>query len=170
MQSLSLKTNQQTEKLALLQFIPVSKIQRESEYIVYKLISHLTGNFANIAISSHNIWHIVHSDKYVGVKERNRKNLLPKLRTLYRRINIVFYGTYPFETHFVFFILARCCCCFWAGRLFTWPDLLGFGARVCTLSSQVLRSKVKKVTLGTNKVMSLRLPNIKNCLTTGVEP
>ena len=149
MQSLSLKTNQQTEKLVLLQFIPVSKIQRESEYIVYKSISHLTGNFANIAISSHNIWHIVHSDKYVGVKERNRKNLLPKLRTLYRRINIVFYGTYPFVT---------------------WPDLLGFGARVCTLSSQVLRSKVKKVTLGTNKVMSLRLPNIKNCLTTGVEP
>ena len=65
----------------------------------------------------------------------------------------MFYGTNLSETHFVFFILARCCCCFWAGLLFTWPDLLGFGARVCTLSSQVLRSKLKKVTLGLNKVV-----------------
>ena len=77
----------------------------------------------------------------------------------------MFYGTYLFETHFVFFILARCCCCFWAGLLFTWPNLLGLGARVCTLSSQILHSKIKKVTLCMNGVMSSGLPNIKNCWT-----
>ena len=82
----------------------------------------------------------------------------------------MFYGTNLSETHFVFFILARCCCYFWAGLLFTWPDLLGFGARVCTLSSKVLRSKIKKVTLEMNKAISSGLLNLKNCLTTATEP
>ena len=45
MQSLSLKTNQQTEKLesVLPEFIPVSEIQSESEYIAGREIAPNTG-------------------------------------------------------------------------------------------------------------------------------
>ena len=171
MQSPSLKANQQTEKLesVLPQFIPVSGIQRESKYIVYKSISHLTGNFSTCDKLTKSLTHSCTQISMWGWKSETERIFYPCYGDPCA-IRELIYGTYLFETHFVFLILALCCCCFWAGLLFTWPDLLGFGARVCTLSSQVLCSKVKKVTLGMNKVMSSGLPNIKNCLTTGVKP
>ena len=146
MQSPSLKANQQTEKLesVLPEFILVSEIQRESKYIVYKSISHLNGNFSTCDKLPKSLTHSCTQISMWRWKSETERIFYPwcffgdpcTIREL-------IYGTYLFETHFVFLILARCFCCFWAGLLFTWPDLLGFGARVCTLSSQVLRSKIK---------------------------
>ena len=78
MQSLSLKTNQQTEKLesVLPEFIPVSEIQSESEYIVGDQSPAIFQNCE----SSQKFDTLVHPDTYVGVKERDRKDFLPNIR------------------------------------------------------------------------------------------
>ena len=138
MQSPSLKANQQTEKLesVLPQFIPVSEIQRESKYIVYKSISHLTGNFSTCDKLPKSLTHSCTQISMWGWKSETERIFYPCYGDPCTITELI-YGTYLFETHFVFLILARCSCCFSAGLLFTWSDLPGFGARSvhCRLKS-----------------------------------
>ena len=171
MQSPSLKANQQTEKLesVLPQFIPVSEIQRESKYIVYKSISHLTGNFSTCDKLPKSLTHSCTQISMWGWKSETERIFYPCYRDPCT-IRELIYGTYLFETlrishpRSLFLLFLG-----WSSVHLAWSAWVWRQGLYIVVSSPTQQNK-KKVTLGMNRVMSSGLPNIKNCLTTRVEP